>query len=103
MLEITAAGTPQHNGVVERAFATLYGKIRAMLNSAKLSASLRGWLWAECAMVAIKTKNVLVEKYNEKCAYEKFCRSKPGYGKHLRKFEKLGTVRSHNKKIKAKL
>ena len=54
-------------------------------------------------MVAIKTTNVLVDKTDEKCAYEKFCRAKPGYGKHLRKFGELGTVRSYNNKIKVKL
>ena len=83
MYKITTAGTPQYNGVVERAFATLYGRIRAMLNSAKLSKSIRGWLWAECAMVAIRTSNMLVDKYDKKCAHENFCRVKPGYSKHL--------------------
>jgi transposase InsO family protein len=33
--EFTAPGTPQKNGKVERAFATLYGKTRFMLNSAR--------------------------------------------------------------------
>ena len=37
VFEMTAAGTPQHNSVVENAFATLYGRIRDMLNSAKLN------------------------------------------------------------------
>jgi hypothetical protein len=34
--EFTAPGTPQENGKVERAFATLWGRTRAMLNQAKL-------------------------------------------------------------------
>jgi hypothetical protein len=33
-LEYTALGTPQQNGNVERAFATLFGKSRSMLNAA---------------------------------------------------------------------
>ena len=33
--EMTAAGTPQHNGVVERAFATLYGRIQIKCISGK--------------------------------------------------------------------
>ena len=33
--EFTAQGTPQHNSVVERAFATLFGRVRAMMNIAK--------------------------------------------------------------------
>ncbi len=32
--EYSAPGTLQHNGVVERAFATLYGGVRAMMNHA---------------------------------------------------------------------
>jgi gag-polypeptide of LTR copia-type len=35
--EFTAPHTPQQNGKVERKFATLYGKMRAMLNAAKLT------------------------------------------------------------------
>ena len=31
-VEFTPRDTPQYNTVVERAFATLYGRIRAMLN-----------------------------------------------------------------------
>ena len=36
----TAAGKPQHNGVVERKFATLYGRIRATMNSVKVTESM---------------------------------------------------------------
>ena len=64
--EMMAAGTPQHNGVVERAFATLHGRIRATLNMAKLTESLHGWLWAECALVDIKVHNLLIDKYDKK-------------------------------------
>ena len=74
-----------------------------MLNGTRLSASLRSWLWAECATVAIQVHNLLVKKSNEKCAYEKFCKSVPRYAKHLRVFGEMGTVRAYNKKIKAKL
>jgi hypothetical protein len=33
-MEFTAPQTPQENGKVERAFATLWGRAKAMLNSA---------------------------------------------------------------------
>ena len=36
--EFTAPRTPQHNGKVERKFATLYGRLRAMLDEAGLDA-----------------------------------------------------------------
>ena len=55
--KITAAGTPQHNGVMERAYVTMYGRVRAMLNGAKLSSNLRSWMWTECATVAIQVHN----------------------------------------------
>jgi hypothetical protein len=35
--EYTGPGTPQYNGRVERKFATLYGRVRAMLNAAKVT------------------------------------------------------------------
>jgi hypothetical protein len=35
--EFTAPGTPQQNGVVERAFATLQGRAHAMMNQAGLT------------------------------------------------------------------
>ena len=34
MFEYTAPGTPQQNGVVERAFETMLGRIRAIMNGA---------------------------------------------------------------------
>ena len=39
--EYTAPGTPQQNGKVERAFATLYGRVRSMLNAARLNNEFR--------------------------------------------------------------
>ena len=34
VFEYTAPGTPQQNGVIERAFATMLGKTRAIMNGA---------------------------------------------------------------------
>ena len=39
--ECTASGTPQQNGVVERAFATLYNRIRLMMHSAGIGKEMR--------------------------------------------------------------
>jgi hypothetical protein len=39
--EFTAPYTPQQNGKIERKFATLFGKVRSMLNCAKLTNELR--------------------------------------------------------------
>jgi transposase InsO family protein len=39
--EFTAPGTPQQIGKVERAFPTLFGKTRSMLNAARITIPLR--------------------------------------------------------------
>ena len=55
--EYSAPNSPQQNGRVERRFATLYGRVRSMLNAAKLSGVLRSGLWAECAQTATYLDN----------------------------------------------
>jgi hypothetical protein len=50
--ELTAPYTPEQNGKLERKYATLYGKVRAMLNHAQLPTTLRHKLWAQCAHLA---------------------------------------------------
>ncbi len=57
--EYSEPGTPQQNGVVERAFATLYGHVRAMMNHACFSKKARDDLWAECDAIATKLENLL--------------------------------------------
>ena len=47
--EFTPAGNPQFNGRIERKFATLYGRVRYMLNKARLTQDLCSKCWAECA------------------------------------------------------
>jgi transposase InsO family protein len=61
--EYTAPGTPQQNGRVERKFATLYARVRAMLNHALLPSKLQHGLWAEAAAAATLIENTLVTKY----------------------------------------
>ena len=53
-IERTTPGTPQQNGVIERAFATLWVRVRSMLNAVKLDARIRTKLWAECARTSTK-------------------------------------------------
>jgi hypothetical protein len=59
--EYTAPHTPQQNGKIERKFATLYGKVRSMLNAAQLSERLRRGLWAHCANNATQLENIIVK------------------------------------------
>ena len=60
--EFTAPYTPQQNGVVERAFATLYGRVRARLNGSGFDKRLREYLWAECASTATMLQNLIIKK-----------------------------------------
>jgi hypothetical protein len=62
--EITAPNTPQQNGKIERQFATMWDKVRAMLNAAKLPWKIRNKLWAQCAKHCTDLENILVKKGN---------------------------------------
>lgn len=102
--EYTGADTPQHNGVVERAFATLIGRARAMFTEAGIEGDLRDKLWAECAGTATKLSNVLVEKKDDECNYEKLFGSMPKYAYHLCTFGEIGMVLNRkNKKMRRKM
>ena len=103
-IEYTARETPQQNGMVERAFATLYGRIRALNNHAGFEKEKREKLWPECAATATKLDNILVNNSNEKSAYEKFYGIKSPIEQHLRIFGEVGIVTKHNnKRIRSKL
>ena len=62
IVEFTAPHTPKHNGKVERRFATLWGKKKAILNRAGITEDLREKLWAEWALTASKLNNLMVKK-----------------------------------------
>ena len=49
IFEYTAPGTPQQNGVVERAFATMLGKTKAIMNGAGFDEKKRHLFWTEAA------------------------------------------------------
>ena len=89
--EYTARNTPQQNGKVERAFATLYGRMRAMMISAKFDATMKQQLWMEAAATATKLDNILCEK-NKKSPYFLFHNENPEYEKYLRTFGEYGIV-----------
>ena len=56
--EYTAPNTPQQNGIVERAFATIYGKARAMMNEANFSQK-KNMFWAEAVHTCTQIGNIL--------------------------------------------
>ena len=69
--ELTARKTPPQNGMVQRAFATLYGRMRAMFTNAGLEQVKSKTLWAECAATATKLDNILVKAGDKKSPYQK--------------------------------
>ena len=102
--EFTASGTPQQNGKIERMFATLYGKTRSMLNSARFTTELRRGLWAQCADHAVQLQNILVKTHGDSSACEKFYDYTPKWVHNLRTFGEMAVVADHaNKKIRGKL
>ena len=61
IFEYTAPGTQQQNGVVERAFVTVMGRARAMMNYAGFTMAKRQQLWCEAAQSATLLDNILVQ------------------------------------------
>ena len=82
--EFTAPGTPQQNGVVERAFPTLLGRGRAMMNVVGFTKEKREQLWCEAASTATRLDNILVNVKGEETPHKKFFKTEPSYTSHLR-------------------
>jgi hypothetical protein len=61
-MEYTSPETPEQNGQVERSFATLWGRVRSMLNRSGVPQDLREKFWAECASTATKLSNLMSRK-----------------------------------------
>ena len=61
IFEYTAPGTPQQNGVVDRASVTVMGRARAMMNHAGFTMAKRQQLWCEAAQTTTPLDNILVQ------------------------------------------
>ena len=92
--EFTARDTPQQNGTVERAFATLYGRIRATNNCAKLPLALRNGLWTECAATCTTLDTILCHGSDNRSAYQKYYNKDPPFKHMLRVFGEVGIVKT---------
>ena len=102
--EYTARETPQQNEMVEHAFATLYGRARAMMINAGLEKIKRETLWAKCVATATKLNNLLVKASKKKNPYELFYGEENPIKKHLKIFGEIGIVtKSNTSKIRSKL
>jgi hypothetical protein len=100
--EYTAVGTPQQNGKIERKFAALSGKCRAMLNGAELDWYIRKKLWAQCAALATILDNVLIRKDTKRTPHMMFHNKDPLWIKQLKPFGTMAIVKN-NVKIQSKL
>lgn len=103
--QFTAPHTPEHNGRVERKYATLFGKVRAMLNEALLPPYLRNLLWARAASCASKVENIIVNKETDKSPHELVYGENPSWIKSLRTFGEIAILQIGGtpNKVKAKL
>ena len=91
ILEMTATGTPQQNGKVERRFAVLKARAKACLTAANLSATAKTRLWAE----AVHTVNTLYNLCsNSKGAppYTKMHQQISPLYPHLQPFGRIGYI-----------
>jgi transposase InsO family protein len=100
--EYTAPNTPQQNGKIERKFATLYGKTRAMMNQAEFTWTLRHRMWAFCAFYATHLENMLLQPHQSHTPYELFHDTLPPWLPYIQPFGSMAIVK-HTKDIQSKL
>jgi hypothetical protein len=100
--EFTAPYTPEQNGIVERAFATLYGRVRAMLYASAIPSEYRDGLWTECASTATYLDTILWKKTQNGSSHKMFFGYEPKFSTNLRVFGEIGIVTDRSK-IKNKL
>ena len=102
--EFTGPGSPQFNGRVERKFATLFARVRSMLNGAKLPMTIRKRLWAEAAKTATNIENILVSYNKPKSSFNVFYMTDEVSPRPLKPFGDIAIVEyNKTRKIRAKL
>jgi hypothetical protein len=100
--EFTAPDSPQQNGKVERKIATLYGRVRAMLNEAEFNWPLRHAMWAYASLHATKLDNLLIRPDTYLSPVYMYYGHTPEWAEHLHSFVEIAIVTSTTK-VKAKL
>ena len=99
IFEYTAPGTPQQNGVVERAFVTVMGRARAMMNHAGFTMAKRQQLWCEAAQTATMLDNILVQESAKSPPFTQFFGVDAKYAKHIRVFGEMCVVADTDNKV----
>ena len=99
IFEYTAPGTPQQNGVVERALVTVVGRARPMMNHVGFTMTKRQQLWYEAAQTATMLDNILVQVSAKSPPFTQFYGVDAKYAKHLRVFGEMCAVADTNNKV----
>ena len=89
IFEYTAPGTPQRNGVVERAFVTVMGHARAMINHVGFTMAKRQQFW--CAL--------LLQDSTKSSPFTQFYGVDAKYSKYLKVFGEMCVVADTNNKV----
>jgi len=87
---------PQQNGVVERAFVTMLGKNRAIMNGAGFDEKKRHLFWTEAANTVTHLENITIRKGTMRTPHYLFYGSDAPYTQHLQVFGKLAIVKVLN-------
>jgi hypothetical protein len=88
-MEHTSPETPEQNGQVESSFATLWGRVRTMLNRSGVTQEVREKLWAGCALTATKLNNIMSRK-DGKSAFQKYYGNESKITHNLKVFGEVG-------------
>jgi hypothetical protein len=100
--EYTAPYTPQQTGRIERKFATLYGKMRALTTASQLPQKLRNDLCPHAALSVTSLENTIVDQKGS-TPYFILTGTNPNWAKNLRTFGEIGIVYTKPTKIRNKL
>ena len=100
--EFTARDSPQFNGKIERKFATLFGRMRALFKAAKLTQKLKNKLWGEAAMTVTDLENLLLSRNHAEPSHREFFKKDIPKAEQMRQFGEMGIVKT-SKRIKGKL
>jgi len=87
---------PQQNGVVERAFVTMLGKTRAIMNSAGFDEKKHHLFWTEAANTVTHLEIITIRKGTTRTPHSLFYGSDTPYTQHLQVFGKLAIVKVLN-------
>jgi hypothetical protein len=90
--EFTAPDSPQQNGKVERKLATLYGRVRAMLNEAEFNCPLRHAMWVYASLHATKLDNLLTRPDTNLGPVYMYYGHTPEWAEHLHCFGEIAIV-----------